>query len=76
MGKGAQAMKGERLVMLYSGLARLPVGEECEVDARIEHDPEDYPDRPVKPATQGTLEICRINAREIAIGRWRPRGNG
>ena len=39
-------------------------------------DPEDYPDRPVKPATQGTLEICRINAREIAIGRWRPRGNG
>ena len=30
-------------------------------------------ERKPRPATQGVLEVCRINAREVAFGKWKPR---
>lgn len=75
MAKGK--LEGDHLVMLFGSINRLTVGEVVDVDARVEHgDEEDEPGekpRKPRPATQGVLEVCRINAREVAFGKWKPR---
>lgn len=58
-------LEGDHLVMLFGSINRLPVGEVVDVDARVEHGE--------GSATQGVLEVCRINAREVAFGKWKPR---
>jgi hypothetical protein len=58
-------LEGTTLVMLHGTIARLPVGEVCQVDARMEVEG--------KPPVQGELEVLRINARELALGQWKPR---
>ena len=58
MAKGK--LEGDHLVMLFGSINRLTVGDE-----------ED--ERKPRPATQGVLEVCRINAREVAFGKWKPR---
>ncbi len=58
-------LEGTTLVMLHGTIARLPVGEICTVDARMEQEG--------KEPVQGELEVCRVNARELALGQWKPR---
>ena len=70
MAKGK--LEGDHLVMLFGSINRLTVGEVVDVDARVEHGDEEDERKP-RPATQGVLELCRINAREVAFGKWKPR---
>lgn len=60
-----------RIVVRHEHLARTPLGEMVEVDARIEHVPDEGEAK--LPTRQGVLEVTRIDVRDIAIGQWRPR---
>jgi hypothetical protein len=62
-----------RIVVLYADLARTPVGETVEIDAKIRSEPDDEDNGEAGSLQLGSVEICRESLREISIGQWRPR---